>query len=254
MVRLPAFAPMGACGLCGVFTNRPRVSWKRRSASFSSSGSGCFSAMSDDLNDNDRDALARMLDEPFVDYWPELGRFIHNFSGVERILFYLVVKLSDASDEVGKAAFSGLRVDGAKDTINRILEAKGDETTMAALAPTFAQIGVIATVRNSIVHWGAESTSDGLLSHNFRIASAPSRRRSYAVSPTIMKTLTSDLETIQSRLVHVLYPDAFTPEAADRVHAWPWRYKPPQQSQSKKAPGTRGQRRERRRPQPSSEE
>src|SRR5687767_63683 len=88
-------------------------------------------------------------------YWAALGEFVHAFSQVERELQELVFHLSGVSAQDGKALFHGMRVDAAKDAINRLLDARGDTEIKARLEEPFAHLGHIAGMRNNLIHWGA---------------------------------------------------------------------------------------------------
>jgi hypothetical protein len=60
--------------------------------------------------------------EPFDEYWLHLGHFVHVFSRVEGRLLAFLRNHTKASAEVCAVLLSGIRVDGAKDYINKVLD------------------------------------------------------------------------------------------------------------------------------------
>ena len=205
-------------------------------------------------------ALASMLDEPYRDYWPALGKFIHEFSGMESLLHELAIRVAGVSDNLGKAIFSGLRIDNAKDALNRMYEASGDQAAKDRMAPVFAQIGAIAGMRNNIVHWGAQSVSrddgfEGLLVSNARIAHTKERLRTFVVSAEMLTDMRVDISKISMHLLVELFRDregAKIAPTVTRVLEAPWRYKSPPQSPAQRKP--RAPHQKSRAPRPSSPE
>lgn len=185
------------------------------------------------MDDRIRKALVAVLEEPYRDYWAALGRFIHEFSAVENTLRALVLYHAGVEDKIGRAVFHGLRVDNAKDTVNRILEAKGDHAAKARLEDPFAQLGVIASMRNNIVHWGAELADEaGLRVSNRRLAITPDRVRSYTVSAEHLGQMQQDLLRIHTLFMMEIYghpdPAIYESNFAETVRAQTWLYKQPQ--------------------------
>jgi hypothetical protein len=175
------------------------------------------------LTDEEVKALGELLDEPYKEYWAELGRFIHAFSIVEAALQLVVYHVAGVSAEIGRAIFFGLRVENAKDAISRILQTKGDVEMVAKLAPLFQQIGEIAAMRNRLVHWGARDTSDGLMVMNHHLAITPEKRQEFFVSAETLRAMQADTYNIYWQLFGITFdlkadPSKEPPE--------PWRYKP----------------------------
>jgi hypothetical protein len=198
--------------------------------------------------------LASALEAPISEYWEALGRFIHEFAKVESLLITLLRDLSKTSDETAGAIFSGLRVDGAKDTINRILDATGQTDIKSRLQSPFAQLGVIAGVRNKIVHWGA--TYDGgeqLLVTNARLYPTAARLTEIRVGAKDIKLMTGDLFKIALYLILEIrdYGDG-DPDWAREELKRPWLYTLPAPPPRRKE--TRRQAPKRVRPQRSSQE
>ena len=191
-----------------------------------------------------QNALKALTEDPYVEYWGELGRFIHYFSRTEHTLKRLLQTLAGTSDEVSGAIFIGVRMGTAKDHINRILEAKGDAVAKNRLEGPFAQLGVIGGVRDNLVHWGAEHEgTDDLLVSNARQSPGPGRVREYRVSPRDLVAMTEDLVRINMFLVVTMRPLDDDERIWGQYLGQPWRYKSPQQAPPKK--GTRARRRAR---------
>lgn len=186
----------------------------------------------------------------FTGYWAALGQFIHEFSGVERELLELARYLAGLQEPVAQAVLSSLRVDDAKNLINRILDARGETDLKERLQNPLDQLGAISTMRNSIVHWGAEVRDDGLIVSNNYFAPSPDRIREFPVSDVILLQMTADLHQIGLHLFMTIRRDEATPDEikqAERVLQPPWLYKSPQPLPRPRGTGTRARRRERKR-------
>ncbi|QTN19190.1 hypothetical protein HZ989_13335 [Brevundimonas sp. AJA228-03] len=139
-----------------------------------------------------------MTDNPFPEmdaYLTHLGLFIHEFARCERALHQLLIFHAGVTDEVAGAIFTGARVDTAKDFINRILDGTGNKETKARLSDPFAQLTLIAGVRNHLVHWGTSHTQgvpDFLIS-NAHLKPGPGREKEYRASVDDLKNMTMDL-------------------------------------------------------------
>ncbi len=175
------------------------------------------------------------LEAPYKDYWAELGRFIHHFSGAEFALVQLLGSHMRLSKEEAGAIFSGLRTSDAKDHTNRLLDAQGKSDLKAMLERHFAQIGVISGIRNNIVHWGAHHdggpdliTADLLVSNAY-LHPRPSQLKEYRISATDLRNMTDDLAIITIAFGLLSEPIKMDAEWKEFIGR-PWLYKPPQQS------------------------
>jgi hypothetical protein len=212
------------------------------------------------MSDLSRNIFAYINDraERHRPYWAALGEFIHAFSQVERELQELVFHLSGVSPTDGRALFYGLRIDAAKDAINRLLDARDDQATKARLEGPFAQLGHIANMRNNIIHWGASDlgNSDWFLVSNDFLAHTPAKLREFRVSVANLKEMNADLTKIGMHLSYEIHHRHVRSEMLERVAKpvldAPWSYKPPQPSPPQSKPGTRASRRERQRQRASS--
>ena len=164
-------------------------------------------------------------------YLIALGLFTDKFALCETMLIIVLAKLTGLSDETSRAILSGVRSDTARTFIRRILEARGEEVP-PYLARAFEQLGVISTIRNDLMHYGAqavaENPSDMIVSNE--IAAMPGRVRKTRISPEILTNLVTDLDTITGTLgyFHMSYhgiPSDLIPDWRRGAHR-AWLYKP----------------------------
>jgi hypothetical protein len=180
------------------------------------------------------ESIAAMDEEPYQEYWKELGQFIHAFSQTEHQLLSLLRETADVSDTVAGVIFGGTRGDSAKDFINKILEATDREDVKTRLESPLAQFAVINTIRNHLVHWGArhEGTDDFLVSNAF-LSPVADRLKEFRINTDNMKAMRSDLHKISLFFQLERYPD-FKDDSRNSYLSQPWLYKPPQPSPQKK--------------------
>lgn len=169
----------------------------------------------------------------FIEFWTALGRFIHKFAEVETLLFIQLIQTAGVPLQTAQAIFTDARIDKAKSTINRIRAANGMPKS-PVLTRAFDQLGVIASVRNDIVHYGAMHTAEGFVVSNALWAHAPGKMRRFVISPTILNQMTTDLETIQACFAVLsltgIAPQQFIDQGFGLRAQAPWQYKPPQPS------------------------
>jgi hypothetical protein len=184
----------------------------------------------------------RSWDEPARGYWRALGKFIHEFSGTERVFLQLLDFLAGVEFPISASIFFGFRADACKDAINRILEATDNAEVAARLKEPFQQFGIINGARNSIVHWGAHATEeDDIVAMNDFIAHTDRRIRSLSVSVKMLGNMCFDLTKINFHLwsemekVDEIFKLIGTTGVPDYYIQEPWRYKPPPQSPHEKA-------------------
>jgi hypothetical protein len=179
--------------------------------------------------------LAAAADEPYKEYWKELGRFIHMFSQTEQRLMALLAKIVGVNSKIAGAIFSGTRAESGKDLINRVLDATGRSDVKKRLEYPLAQLGVINTVRNNLVHWGAhhDGSPDLLVSNSFQ-SPIPDRLTEFRLGPKDMQAMQHDLVKIGFFFLLEQHP---SPETGDTVRpeyddylAEPWLYKRPPQA------------------------
>ncbi|MFC3071046.1 hypothetical protein [Phenylobacterium soli] len=199
--------------------------------------------------------FAQALEEPYHDYWHQLGKFVDRFASIERSMQSILRRLAGVSDPIGAAVFSGVKVDAASSIINRICDATGQDELKARLKPALDQLGVINNVRNNILHWGAsrDSNSGEFIVSNAYWAASADRLREYRVTPIDLQAMIVDLH----RIGLLLAREEFTEEEllksriAQRVfaevQAGAWHYKSPQQQPPKTARQPQAPKRQRQR-------
>jgi hypothetical protein len=181
-----------------------------------------------------RDAIDEVSDEPYTEYWYYFGKFIHVFSRVEeRLLGFLRAQI-EASPSTCAILLSGMRLDAAKDTINRILETTNQAERKARLERPFAQLAAINTIRNNIVHWGAIAHSDTeFFVSNWRLNHPKGKEKHFYVSKKGFEQMISDLNKIKLFLLLEESPSSSVDPRLVSYLQEPWRYTPPQPSPPK---------------------
>jgi hypothetical protein len=180
------------------------------------------------------------------DFYKALGLFITEFAWVESLVSQMLAHEAEVSPQTAAAVFSGVRIDQAKDLIARLYEARGDERS-ERLKRAFAQLGVITTARNHILHYGNAPDQSGVaIMTNDRAAHAARAYREMRVTAETLQLMGSDLLRIEMMLFQeIRWPDANGRPVKVKVDSWhddePWRYRPPQPSPPAKAPPQRPQ-------------
>jgi hypothetical protein len=163
-------------------------------------------------------------------YWMALGKYLDDFAHTESLLQTLLWAQAGTTQEVAKAVFSGARVDTAKDYIRRIAEANGAQIE-PMLARAFAQLSVLTTLRNDLVHYGAPFNPQAVawVASN-RKAAMPGRERETNLTPNLLSDASQDLWTINYALSCFIRPDLR--KTWEKVALAPWRYTPARQAQT----------------------
>ena len=198
--------------------------------------------------------IRQMLEEPYRQYWRNLGRLLHYFAQAEGDLIALLRTASGVTNEIGGALFHGTRVESAKDLINNVLESTRRSDVKDQLSVPLAQLATIATVRNNLVHWGVNHDgSDKLLVSNAH--KYPNKIKEYRISAKDFDNIYFDIERINIWIILLdSYLDDGDPSELDRWGNYlrrPWLYMPPQPSPPKIQP--QKDHRSRRPPRASSE-
>lgn len=179
----------------------------------------------------------RPLEEPFRDFWLHLGKFLFYFAQIEQQVIDMLVELSGLSSTEAGVVFHGTRQESARDLINRLLDAKGQYERKERLREPFSQIGAIGTVRNNLVHWGAEMTGDGV----FSVSNAhrkPLKPKEFEITVIDFEDMLSDMLKISVLISFETTRPwvAVKPGGLDALLEQPWQYKPPQPSLPQKTP------------------
>lgn len=167
------------------------------------------------------------------DYWEALGHFVHQFAHVEKMLAAVLQHIAGIVGPISQAIFHGVRSEGARQYINRILEVTNHtQAVKDDFTFVFAQLAHITAARNSLLHYGTElNEGTEFISTNQFWALTSDRIKELPVSVDILNQMTADLEKISAHLaVHLVrnWPDAMA-GLADRLSR-PWQYKPPPQA------------------------
>jgi len=172
-------------------------------------------------------------------YWTALGRFASQFSQLERQLqLYLMIE-AGVDFKLAPAIFSGVKIDAAKSYIKRLRELKG-RAEDEFLNRLFAQISIVTTARNDILHYGTSldaKTGEGTVSA--AIMAMPGRQIQFPVSRAILDDLCADLNAIGSGLIDFMMESLPEKPPAEFMGVFrkaaqnPWRYAPPQQGHTR---------------------
>jgi hypothetical protein len=143
--------------------------------------------------------------EEMKEYYQKLGEFVYIFSFVERDIINLLIAESGLSKERANAVFSGVKMDAAKDHINRLRETrKTSPEENAELKEVFSHLTTILTRRNSLLHFGT-NVFNGFESSNKNRVNVPDRVKSFIVSPSVLEKMTEDLYTISTMIQYFSY-------------------------------------------------
>jgi len=186
-----------------------------------------------DLGEAARRAQAQLnYDKATVPFYVSLGRFLHQYSVLESAMLIALTNVSSVLPAVAKSIYSGTRVGTSKDYINRILDATGHTSLKNELKPYFDQIGLITSMRDEILHYGAtyDHSRDALIVSNERVAHIPDKLRRIEVTPELLDDLAHDttraicgVMLCLTRRSNPLQNLSYFESAV----ASPWRYKQP---------------------------
>ncbi len=178
--------------------------------------------------------MTSFSEEPYKEYWSELGAFMHAFSNTETQLIGLLRHVSGVKPIVAGLLFSGTRQDQARDMINKILDATNRVAKKKRLEYCFAQLATISTIRNNIIHWGAiPQLNNELLISNALLFPTDNRLKEFIITPTDLRNMKLDLIRISSMIML----ETGTRKPSGPFVQWlsePWFYRPPQPSPPKK--------------------
>jgi hypothetical protein len=132
-----------------------------------------------------------------------LARFVLEFAQAEEYVVETLWALGNVSDELARAAMSGVRADAAIGYINRLFELRGvKEADRTPFPEVFKHFSDISKTRNLILHHGLETggvvgtyTSDG------KRALTLEKMRYQRISTEILNQMTDDLAKVTSMLI-----------------------------------------------------
>jgi hypothetical protein len=183
------------------------------------------------------ESAAELIDRVFgrhSRYMRAVGEFVARFSEVEKRLQITLWELAGVPPPIAQAVFSGIRVEGAMQFINRIADAQQWEAPRKkTLQYLFSQLGKINRLRNDLLHYGSTNEiPDNLhwIITNKEFAHVPDRVFKIRITQEIIDNATYDLSKITLHLILFTWhgddkPDAETVLAP--ILQASWRYKPP---------------------------
>jgi hypothetical protein len=152
------------------------------------------------------------------EYYTSLGRFIAEFSQVEALLQVTLWILVGVRPPVAGAVFSGVRAEEAANKIKRIGDAqKWSETRMAEWKVISDRLGILRTLRNDILHYGAEWLSeDTWLVTNRRVAHTEKVTETI-VTVASLNEATKDLVKLEMHVFDFLFGDQMCAESRETM-------------------------------------
>jgi hypothetical protein len=172
-------------------------------------------------------------------YYEALGRFATMYARAESSAHAALCRCAKTDGAISAALFSGVRVRQAGDFIRRIMEATAvAQDAIDEFVEYRDQLYAITTVRDAILHLGAQSVAEGegFVSDTLR-AHLPAKVRTFPISPKILDDMTEDLRKIGLYLLTRHAQRSIKSTANQRqvkaLLAAPWRYTRPSASQPK---------------------
>src|SRR2546427_4943255 len=96
------------------------------------------------------------------EYRLALGTFVDAFAKVESGMFYVLLWQTKTKTTVGKAIFSGTRVETASSFLRRLADVGSmDAEEWAQLEPVITQLHIINEVRNTLLHHVTQGVEEG---------------------------------------------------------------------------------------------
>src|ERR1019366_9965588 len=93
-------------------------------------------------------------------YYEALGRFVQMFAEVEKLIAQTLWAYAGTKAEVAKIVFAGTQSDTTAGYIKAVATNTNDET-LADLENVLQQFGIIRSIRNDILHYGANFIAEG---------------------------------------------------------------------------------------------
>lgn len=163
-----------------------------------------------------------------------LGRFVIAWADAELELYRVLIHYSNVSNAVARAIFSGTRAKGMIDFIRSIAHNGAiDQDRRTDLEHVFAQMVVINTMRDHVLHHVSDNFSFGDPSSRIVANSRTSRignANGYEIGPKTLDNMTWDLYAIANHLNMHWGPrkDPFQPWREDDQRGPPtaWLYRP----------------------------
>lgn len=172
-------------------------------------------------------------DEGMEKYYTALGELVHNLAYIEGRILFLLWNETAVTPEVGRAIFSGTRMDAALSFINRTYQAKGQKLP-DILNDCFTQLKVINSARNDILHYGTQFLTDDIepFVSKSRVAISDNVTVTKIDTQAVLN-MVHDLHTVTAKLNQYALKNTKSAEAKsvevwEEVAARTWLYKPVQ--------------------------
>lgn len=191
------------------------------------------------------DFFYKKITPPDETYFDALGRFVDMFAKAETAIQFVFWHYAKINHDVARALLTGVRSDDVLNRLNRLRQVgQMSDKTFNELKPLLEQYSQINSVRNGILHYGAQAAEDGsrFVSDAFK-ALTPIDAKVFPISTSLLTDMTYDLRKIAVHLHtgHMGRPSLLAKhEWINELLCKPWRYKPahsqPKKIKTKKLP------------------
>jgi hypothetical protein len=183
-----------------------------------------------------RRAIDALSEEPYLEYWRELGQFIQAFSDAEYHLISLLRKYANLDEAAAWVLLSGTRLTEAKDQLYSLLEVTNQKKLRDRLDRPLGQLAAINKIRNHLLHWVARfDGSPDLLVSNAFLSPSKEKLKEFRIKPEHLRQMRQDLYRITGLLMMLEATPSAPSEELDSYLVGPWLYKPPQPSRGDRA-------------------
>ena len=134
-------------------------------------------------------------------YWSSLGHFVEMFAFVELQLLAVLTRFTGVSKDVARAIFSGVHVETAISFLRRTQAIAWTNLDIEELGEALAQLKLITSKRNDIIHFGSSFNEDGsrLVTTKAK-ALFPEDVRETRISSRVINAMLTDLSFIALEL------------------------------------------------------
>lgn len=169
-------------------------------------------------------------------YYRALGEFVAEFTEIEAAMQAALWHLTKVSNATARAVFSGLRADDACNKITRIGDVENwNEAKRADWQMISSHLGILRTLRNDILHYGAEWQAENeWIVTNRDYVHREDKVKNTPITVELLAHATSDLRKLSMHLFFFLFGEAIPEEGRLRRTRWlevlqrAWLYTPPQ--------------------------
>ena len=164
-------------------------------------------------------------------YYEALGRFVQMFAEVEKLIAQTLWAYAGTKAEVAKIVFAGTQSDTAAGYIKAVAKATNtNDETLADLENVLQQFGIIRSIRNDILHYGANFIAEGrgLVSNAWKAKAEPTEFPISADALLMERDLRKIIAHFGYRHLGRARPkSAFGHKILDDTLHSPWQYKHP---------------------------